>query len=401
MSEVTTTKKNKSFASFFCRLLSINHVQQDDLGTNKISDCTTSSESSIDTKTSVETTTSTSWKDEFTKMNKGAFMTNYTLIENIQNSLVFPSIQAVDDKGHATFPIKLFSGYSQRGYSSSNPDRKNQDAMLIIQDENTNSLIFACMDGHGSYGDPISHFIKQKIEQKLVSHPSFADNIRKSITEVVAEIEKELLNDYSIDCQTSGSTLIVAVVRGKRITVANVGDSRAIIISKVPGGKFGAIPLSFDHKPELPIEKNRILAAGGRVKAIVYPDGIVGPERVWRGDVDAPGLAMSRSIGDGMAHSVGVISEPEFIERDLTSNDCALVVASDGLWNVMVDEDVVKHVMASREPASAVSVLVRESRRKWLLSGDTADDTSIITAFLQGRPCNVSTRVKVSSLANH
>jgi len=53
-------------------------------------------------------------------------------------------------------------------------------------------------------------------------------------------------------------------------------------------------PLTVDHKPELPDEKQRILATGGRVFAVQYEDGVRGPERVWLSDLNVPGLAMSR-----------------------------------------------------------------------------------------------------------
>ena len=52
----------------------------------------------------------------------------------------------------------------------------------------------------------------------------------------------------------------------------------------------------------------RIEAKGGRVFAIKYDDGIDGPPRVWLGNMDVPGLAMSRSLGDTVGHDAGIIS---------------------------------------------------------------------------------------------
>ena len=70
-------------------------------------------------------------------------------------------------------------------------------------------------------------------------------------------------------------------------------------------------PLSEDHKPSLPQEKSRVLASNGRVEPITGPLGqFLGPDRVWMKDEDTPGLAMSRSIGDRLAHSIGVTAEP-------------------------------------------------------------------------------------------
>lgn len=75
-----------------------------------------------------------------------------------------------------------------------------------------------------------------------------------------------------------------------------------------------------DHKPDTPKEKEPILASGGRVFAVEYNDGNDGPPRVWLGHMDMPDLAMSRLLGDAVAHTAGVISDPEFTEWDLTKS---------------------------------------------------------------------------------
>lgn len=68
--------------------------------------------------------------------------------------------------------------------------------------------------------------------------------------------------------------------------------------------------LSEDHKPTLPLETERIKAAGGRIETFKGPNGeCLGPGRVWLPHEDSPGLAMSRSLGDYQAHSVGVIPD--------------------------------------------------------------------------------------------
>jgi serine/threonine protein phosphatase PrpC len=92
-----------------------------------------------------------------------------------------------------------------------------------------------------------------------------------------------------------------------------VGDSRLIVAVK-ENGNLVAKDVSEDHKPDAPAEKARIQAAGGRVFAVRYDDGIDGPARVWLAHADIPGLAMSRSLGDKVAHTAGVSSEPEIFE---------------------------------------------------------------------------------------
>lgn len=121
-------------------------------------------------------------------------------------------------------------------------------------------------------------------------------------------------------CDHVGSTAVVAVVGPRHLVVSNCGDSRAVLCR---GG--AAIPLSSDHKPDRPDELERIQAAGGRV---IFWDGA----RVFGV------LAMSRAIGDSYLKPF-VISDPEVrvVERK-DGEDEFLILASDGLWDVVSNE---------------------------------------------------------------
>jgi len=66
----------------------------------------------------------------------------------------------------------------------------------------------------------------------------------------------------------------------------------------------------------------------------------MGPERVWLKEIEVPGLAMSRSFGDTVAASVGVIAIPEVTEWTFTKNDQFLIIASDGIWEFMDNQEV-------------------------------------------------------------
>ncbi|KAL5209387.1 hypothetical protein ABZP36_005010 [Zizania latifolia] len=121
-------------------------------------------------------------------------------------------------------------------------------------------------------------------------------------------------------CDHVGSTAVVAVLGPRHVVVANCGDSRAVLCR---GG--AAIPLSCDHKPDRPDEFERIHAAGGRV---IFWDGA----RVFGM------LAMSRAIGDIYLKPY-VICDPEVrvMERK-DGEDEFLILASDGLWDVVNNE---------------------------------------------------------------
>ncbi|KAJ0551379.1 putative protein-serine/threonine phosphatase [Helianthus annuus] len=126
-------------------------------------------------------------------------------------------------------------------------------------------------------------------------------------------------------CDAAGSTAVVAVVAPDKIVVSNCGDSRAVLCRNGV-----AIPLSTDHKPDRPDELKRIEDAGGRV---IHWDGVMRVLGV---------LAMSRAIGDDYLKPY-VIPEPEVTVTERMDDDECLIIASDGLWDV-VSNDVACHV---------------------------------------------------------
>ncbi|PAN19164.1 hypothetical protein PAHAL_3G253600 [Panicum hallii] len=137
-------------------------------------------------------------------------------------------------------------------------------------------------------------------------------------------------------CDHAGSTALVAVVGSTSVVVASAGDSRAVLSR---GGV--PVPLSVDHKPDRPDELERIQAAGGRV---IFWDGarVLGV------------LAMSRAIGDGYLKPF-VTAEPEVTVTESTDEDECLILASDGLWDVVTNEmacEVVRACFRSNGPPS-------------------------------------------------
>jgi serine/threonine protein phosphatase PrpC len=93
-------------------------------------------------------------------------------------------------------------------------------------------------------------------------------------------------------------------------------------------------------------ERERIISCNGRIDTFREPNGDpIGPARVWLKHENVPGLAMSRSIGDFVAASVGVSAEPEFYETEITEDDKFLVIASDGVWEFISNEEVTNMIV--------------------------------------------------------
>jgi len=136
----------------------------------------------------------------------------------------------------------------------------------------------------------------------------------------------------------AGCTACSAIITPTEIIVGNSGDSRAVLARKAstPGGKFTAVEMSVDHKPELPEEKQRIERAGGfvednRVKGV---------------------LNLSRSLGDLEYKSDSSIplkdqmitALPEIKRETIGKDGSFLIIACDGIWDCLTSQEAVDYV---------------------------------------------------------
>lgn len=113
----------------------------------------------------------------------------------------------------------------------------------------------------------------------------------------------------------------------------------------------------------------------------------VGPERVWLLNEDLPGLAMSRSFGDQVASSVGVTSIPECQKCTMTPQDKVLVLASDGVWEFLSNEEVAAIVFpfyVQQNAEKAGEALVRAAFKRWKTQHTfSVDDITCVIVFLK------------------
>ena len=200
---------------------------------------------------------------------------------------------------------------------------------------------------------------------------------KQKIISMFNSLSKSIETSKNFDVFCSGSTAVIVHISKEKIICANCGDSRAILIN----GLGNVIKLSRDHKPELSDEKKRIVAAGGRVDRIYG----MGPYRVWFKDGDYPGLAMSRSIGDTLAHKVGVSNVPEIIEYNINNvKPIAIVVASDGVWEFMSNEQV-KNILNkyryNQDAFGCSKEIVEKARQIWKGTSFAIDDITCVIAF--------------------
>ena len=145
--------------------------------------------------------------------------------------------------------------------------------------------------------------------------------------------------------------------------------------------------ISNDHKPDLILEEERILKNGGRIEQFKDEEGnYLGPKRVWLKDEDAPGLAMSRSFGDGVAHSAGVISEPEITEYSFLHEDKFIILASDGIWEFISSDEcvnLVKDFYIKKDIIGALNFMYKEASKRWIIEEEVIDDITLIIIFFE------------------
>ena len=197
--------------------------------------------------------------------------------------------------------------------------KTNQDSWLVRENfGEKNMLLMGVYDGHGYEGEKVSRSIVSKLPGFMNESKEFiTGNLREAFKYALPACNKSLKNSGVIETSLSGSTAVQALLYGdKSVLCANVGDSRAIVGVVESNGKTSVVELSHDHKPTNPEEQERIESNGGRVEPYMYEGEAIGPPRVWLRDEDTPGLCMSRSIGDSIAASVGVIADPDLVEHE-------------------------------------------------------------------------------------
>ncbi|KAL1524090.1 hypothetical protein AB1Y20_019000 [Prymnesium parvum] len=174
-----------------------------------------------------------------------------------------------------------------------------------------------------------------------------------------------------------GSTAVCALLLGDVLCVANLGDSRAVLCRAER-----AVRLTEDHKPNVPAEAARITAAGGTVTT-PYARGTANVPRL------NGVLSVSRALGDAPFKPALLSAEPDITVTRLSPHDRFVILASDGVWDVMSDD-------------AAVSIVLRELQVRWpprtsdgraqiacdslvrevLLTGHCRDNVTVVLAVL-------------------
>ena len=270
------------------------------------------------------------------------------------------------------------------GYSSNGIKQKNLDSFFLKKnflEKEENFLIGIC-DGHGIYGDLISQYISQNL-------PSFIKKESKeNLVKAFIDINNSLINNTKIDCSLSGTTCTSLIISLDKIICSNIGNTRAIL-ARYENGYYNAIELNRDHKPTESDEIKRIISQGGIIKQNFDKIKKInnGPEKIFLKNSDIPGLTMSRSFGDNLAHTIGVINIPEVKSYEYTGGEKFIVIATDSIWQYIDSDECVEIIKEFYEKnldaIGALNSLVTEAIKRWKKEENKIEDITAVVIFFE------------------
>lgn len=233
--------------------------------------------------------------------------------------------------------------------------------------------LYAIFDGHG--GADIARYLKNRIPEVLAKSLSPLKNrfetddlnydIENSLNRVFHQVDEEI--NLMPESEYMGSTAVMVLIckekdkfsplsSRKVIYCANVGDSRCVLISS-----FGVKRLSYDHKASDPVEINRVNSTGG----MIFNGRVFGQ------------LIITRAFGDSSLKKYGVSSSPHISKNYISDKDKYLILASDGVWDVIEDEELLKLSQSVSNSDELSKLIIKTS----LIRG-SQDNVSCITLKL-------------------
>jgi serine/threonine protein phosphatase PrpC len=290
--------------------------------------------------------------------------------------------------------IKAEVGYKTlQGKNPRPPHKPNQDALSIfIVEGHPNLVVFACFDGHGPYGEHASQFCRSRLHPAMLNQGNDMLNTdpRQAFINAIADVHAQFCSDETtkqgVDPVVSGTTCVALLFEGKNIHIANVGDSRAIVGTIDSMKKqLKADPLTDDHKPQRPDERARLEQSSALLLTEREVRGFGDDSKIYicreRGGDIVYGVLFTRSLGDADAHiHLGVSAIPEMGLRTLGDNDRYFILASDGVWDYMTNEEVMDYCATNSDPLKAAEAIVADASERWATrdADNRRDDITVL-----------------------
>ncbi|KAG2597066.1 probable protein phosphatase 2C 2 [Panicum virgatum] len=275
-------------------------------------------------------------------------------------------------------PLQFVPSIRSGSFADIGPRRYMEDEHILIDDLSAHlgpllmlsapSAFYGVFDGHG--GSDAAAYMKKhamklffedaEFPQSSQEDERFAESVEDSVRKAFFRADLALADDSLIN-RSSGTTALTALVLGRRLLVANVGDCRAVLCRKGV-----AVEMSKDHRPTYDAERQRVIESGGYIED-GYLNGV---------------LSVTRALGDWdmklpQGSASPLIAEPEICWTTLTEDDEFLIIGCDGIWDVMTSQHAVstvrKGLRRHDDPERCARELAMEAKRL-----ETFDNLTVI-----------------------
>ncbi|XP_071789962.1 protein phosphatase 1F-like [Asterias amurensis] len=264
-----------------------------------------------------------------------------------------------------TLPTKL---HPVSQYAVKNTRKRMEDKHVIIPDLNTlfnlgndkPRSFYAVYDGHG--GTDAAMYACQHLHCNAVRQDCFLEDPSEALAKSFHITDEGFLRKARREGLGSGTTGVAVIIEPDKLHISWLGDSQVMLM------KDGEpIDLMEPHKPERPDEKKRIEQLGGCVLFF----------GVWR--VNGT-LAVSRAIGDPDQKPY-VSSDADFKTLPLTGTEDCVVIACDGLWDVVTPKEVCRIIQEGINSGSDKETLSHRLVVEAKNSGSN-DNITVLLIFL-------------------
>lgn len=282
-------------------------------------------------------------------------------------------------------------------YSFSRP---NQDDYFYVATSDGYQLV-GMFDGHGRDGHKLAATVRNRMLRHLVSALPSADSDRSKqrlnvktrlvLREAFNLAQQELDALDGVDTALSGVAACLLVINRKRqlLYAASVGNVRCILAEALEDAegksrrkqKLTVVPFTEDHTLESRKERRRV----EKTDAEVLP-ARSGKLRLFVRGEEWPGIPLTRCLGNAIAHRLGVTMAADIEGKDLKETMHFLVVATDGIWGVLQEQEVVDMVAEARKDnvEYGVSAITTRARKQWSTKSEHAgivDDMTICVVW--------------------
>ena len=276
------------------------------------------------------------------KQNKNDYNNNFNSSTNNQSddmkkTITEREIFNINKENEETIPLEkhidlCFVSYAYHENPNLEHRKEMEDFHYIkaLLNKKINCSYFGLFDGHS--GKEVGMYLMQNFH-KILSHElknsdniDNSENIKQKIINSFENIDKEI-NSKNFKNETGSTGTVLLLYKdinspsGKSILCANVGDSKAYLITKTEMKL-----ITKDHKCNDSNEVKRIRDSGG----IVFRERVFGT------------LMLTRSFGDKEMKKYGVLSTPDIFVKNIDDNDLFAIIASDGVWDVVEEDEIFK-----------------------------------------------------------